>query len=109
MPTLLGDREACPQCSSTEIAEYWPRVPDLWEDPELALIYIVDQHIPRDERGVLMPRELVAWLRLHGVRDRVEILHWERWLGLLGSIRARHQELAYDQPRDDRREENDDA
>lgn len=39
--------------------------------------------------GVILHREMVAWLRFHGVRDRAEMLTWEWFFREIGAIRAR--------------------
>ncbi len=92
-PTNLSDRDACPECGSAEFSDAYRHIPDLAsENPALFLIYVAESCIPRDERGAILAREMVAWLRLHGVHTRAEILQWEEWFRAIGGFRSRVQE-----------------
>lgn len=53
------------------------------------MVLEVESRIPRTEDGALLHREMVAWLRFHGVRSRAEMLTWEWFFREIGSIRAR--------------------
>lgn len=83
------DRAACPACSSPNVVDSYPEIPSLDHDPLLALVLDVESQIPRTDGGVILHREMVAWLRFHGVRDRAEMLTWEWFFTEIGGIRAR--------------------
>lgn len=53
------------------------------------LVLAAEGQIPRAEGGAILFREMVAWLRFHGVRDRGEILMWEWFFSAIGAIRSR--------------------
>ena len=92
-PTAIEERDACPECHSEEFEDSYPDVPDLAaDDPLLYVIYAAETQIPRAENGAILTREMVAWLRLHGVRSRAEILQWEAWFMAIGGFRAKVQE-----------------
>lgn len=55
------DAGTCPKCG-------YPVIPELDED-EL-LLYMAEQHIPRDERGVHLTAHMLAWLKLWGIKKR---------------------------------------
>lgn len=39
---------------------------------------------------------MVAWLNLHGVHERLEILEWEGWFRAIGGMRASIEEEVND-------------
>lgn len=74
------------------MADSYPDIPDLSEEPGLALVLAVESQIPRagsEGGGAILWREAVAWLRFHGVRDRGEILAWEWFFREIAAIRGR--------------------
>lgn len=80
---------ACPACSSAAIAYTYPEIPGLDHDPLLALVLAVEGQIPRTEAGAILHRDMVAWLRFHGVWSRAEMLTWEWFFREIASIRSR--------------------
>ena len=86
-PVSPEDEERCAECGSEEVADAYPEIPQL--GPELQLIVVVESLIPRTEAGTILHREMVAWLRFHGVRSRSEILEWEGWFIAIFGFRAR--------------------
>jgi hypothetical protein len=107
-PTILPERDTCPECGSEEFVDSYPEVPDLTDQPLLFFIYAAEQHIPRDERGTILTREMVAWLRLHGVRERSEVMQWEEWFRAIGAFRARLQEELTETPTEGDKEDRED-
>lgn len=87
-PTAAHASRACPDCRSANVIETYPEIPTLDHDPGLALILAVEGQIPRSEGGGILFREMVAWLRFHGVRDRAEILTWEWFFREIGRVRS---------------------
>ena len=71
------------------MAESFPEIPDLSEVPGLALVFAAESRIPRAENGAILHREMVAWLRFHGVRSRADLMQIEEWFDAIGSVRAR--------------------
>lgn len=86
-PSRQGESERCPSCSSTEIATSYPEIPE--PGPRLQIILWAEGCIPRAENGAILHREMLSWLRFHGVRDRGEQQQWESWFGFIGGVRAR--------------------
>lgn len=62
----------------------------------------VEGQIQRAEGGSIDFLAMLAWLNLHGVRDRAEILTWEWFFREIGGMRARiMEELNAPSPKDD--------
>lgn len=80
--------ERCPECGSRAVEPNYLPLPDFSDEPGLYLVMAAEAQIPRLE-GVMLPREMLAWLRFHGVRDRAEIITWEWFFREIGGIRAR--------------------
>lgn len=78
----------CPACGSVSVEHIYPPIPDLSEEPLLAMVVAAEAQIPRME-GVILHREMVAWLRFHGVRSKAEMLTWEWLFREIGGIRSR--------------------
>lgn len=78
----------CPECGSEDFSPVYPAIPDLVDEPGVALMLQAESFIPRDERGAILTRDMLAWLRLHGVRRPSEVKQWEGWFVLIGSYRA---------------------
>lgn len=90
------------------VRETYPEIPTLDHDPLLGLVLAVESSIPKTEGGVILYREMVAWLRGHGVRDRGEILTWEWFFSAIGTIRARIvEEMTPEAPKADGEEDRD--
>jgi len=83
-----SEDSVCPLCGSEDLAPEYPEIPDLNDEPGVALMLHAEGRIPRDERGAILARDMLAWLRLHGVRKRTEQLEWEEWFVIIGGIRA---------------------
>jgi hypothetical protein len=83
------DADVCPECGSESVAESYPEIPDLSDVPGLALVFAAESRIPRSENGAMLHRDMVAWLRLHGVRRRADVMQFEEWFVAIGSVRAK--------------------
>lgn len=106
--TELGDADRCPACQSANVAPSFPELPEL--EPEIGLILESEGHQPRAENGALYHRDMLSWLRGHGVRDRYELLQWEQWFTFIGGLRSRFTEELMQPNRDKRgNEEGDDG
>jgi hypothetical protein len=105
----LGDREvedACPHCGSAEIEETFREIPSFEHDPGVGLIVYAESQIPRTQDGTILHREMVAWLRFHGVRSRAEMLQWEAWFVAIHGMRSRIMEELTEVPTKKRAEED---
>ena len=89
VPTNAETYEACPKCGgSTDLVDTYPEIPDLADRPDLTLLMAAEQRIPRAENGAILTRDMIAWLELHGIEDRRQMLVWERWFVIIGAIRG---------------------
>lgn len=88
-PSLQGEGDACPRCHGTDLGTAYPEIPNLEGEPELQVILWAEGCIPRAENGGILHRDMLSWLRYHGVRDRAEILAWEDWFRFVGAERSR--------------------
>lgn len=84
-----AETDACPGCGGVAFEEAYPEIPNLEDEPLLALLLAAESQIPRTQDGAILHREMVAWLRFHGVRSRAEMLTWEWFFREIGGIRAR--------------------
>jgi RNA polymerase subunit RPABC4/transcription elongation factor Spt4 len=88
-PSSESKAAQCPECNSENLADSFPEIPDFSENPLLYLVVAAEACIPRAENGAILHREMLSWLRAHGVRNRSEQLKWEQWFIAIGSMRAR--------------------
>lgn len=89
--------DSCPACGSEDVYLVYQEIPELDED--LERVYLAEQRIPRDERGIHFPTEIVAWLALHGVTDEAEINLYAEWWFAISSAREAEQSKRLDQQR----------
>jgi hypothetical protein len=90
--------ERCPHCGSSEVEETYKEIPGFDRDPGVGLVVAAESQIARTQDGAIMHREMVAWLRFHGVRSRAEMLQWEAWFIAIHGMRSRIMEELMDMP-----------
>lgn len=86
-PSGVRDDGDCPECGSDAVEESLPEIPE--PEPAVGLILAVESQIARAENGAILHREMVSWLRQHGVRGRADMLQWEEWFRAIAGFRGR--------------------
>lgn len=92
-----GHAVPCQHCRSADLEPLYPEIPDLQREPGIVLMLNAESRIPRDERGIAFPGQMVSWLRLHGVRKRREQLLWEEWFARIAAIRREIEQEVRDE------------